>query len=75
MRRYLIGGRSVWGRERVKTIEKKGYFESAEGLLPLINNLSLQIGTKNSQKAGFCCIYGKNKKPKEKTRKLYYLVK
>lgn len=30
-------------RERVKTIEKKGYFESAEGLLPLINNLSLRI--------------------------------
>ncbi len=46
MRRYLIGGRSVWGRERVKTIEKKGYFESAEGLLPLINNLSLRIREK-----------------------------
>ena len=43
MRRYLIGGRSVGERERVKTIVKKGYFESAEELLSLINNLSLLI--------------------------------
>ena len=56
MRRYLIGGRSVWGRERVKTIEKKGYFESADELLPLRNNLSLHLTTRNSQQAGFCCI-------------------
>ena len=32
--------RSVGERERVKTIKKKGYFESAEELLSLINNLS-----------------------------------
>ena len=43
MRRYLIGGRSVGERERVKTITKKGYFESAEELLSLINNLSLLL--------------------------------
>ena len=41
LRRYLIGGRSVGERERVKTIAKKGYFESADELLSLINNLSL----------------------------------
>ena len=33
-------------RERVKTIEKKGYFESADELLSLKNNLSLVIQEK-----------------------------
>lgn len=35
--------RSVGERERVKIIEKKGYFESADELLSLRNNLSFFV--------------------------------
>ena len=40
MRRYVSEVEAFGERERVKTIEKKGYFESADELLSLINNLS-----------------------------------
>jgi len=50
LRRYLIGGEAFGERERVKIIEKKGYFESADELLPLKNNLSFCFGRKTLYK-------------------------
>lgn len=82
-RRYVIGGRSVWGTREGKNYKKKGYFESADELLSLKNNLSLsktedgyeKHQQENSHQAGFCCVYRKNKNPQQETRKLYFSLK
>ena len=46
--KVFIGGRSVWGTWEGKNYRKKGYFESADELLPLRNNLSLHMTVKKS---------------------------
>jgi len=49
MRRYVSEVEAFGERERVKTIEKKGYFESADELLSLINNLSFFVLKKHGK--------------------------
>ena len=72
MRRYLIGGRSVWGTREGKNYKKKGYFESADELLSLKNNLSLYMTMKTRNRRVFVVYAEKTRTLKKKQEKYIF---